>query len=130
VGARWSDIRAERGGDEVVASIEVATIEQVHAVLREVHRRLRDWEGVWDTLWRLGIKWEWQNSDRYARRRGDRFNLFAVHNDAQRLDMSVPLPGIEVIGAMENWLLGAHIDNSLASEALNIMKNWRKKHVG
>ena len=33
-----------------MAGIEVATIEQAHAILREVHRRLRDWEGVWDRL--------------------------------------------------------------------------------
>ena len=91
---------------------------------------INDWEDAWNILWKLGIKWEWQNSDRYARRRGDLFNLFAVHNDAQRLDMAVPLPGIEVIGAMENWLLGAHIDNSLASEAINIIRKWRKKYVG
>ena len=91
---------------------------------------IADWEDAWNVLWRLGIKWEWQNSDRYARRYGDKFNLFAVHNDAQRLDMALPLPGIEVISTMENWLLGAHIDNSLATEALNLIRKWRKKHVG
>ena len=38
---------------------------------------ISDWEEIWHELWHLGYKWEWQNSDRYARRYGDTFSLFA-----------------------------------------------------
>jgi hypothetical protein len=31
------------------------------------------WEKVWSALWRIGIKWEWQNRDPYVRRRGNIF---------------------------------------------------------
>ena len=36
-------------------------------------------DGKWcGTLYgMIGVKWEWQNRDRYARRRGEIFNLFA-----------------------------------------------------
>jgi hypothetical protein len=87
------------------------------------------WEGVWFLLWELGVKWEWQNSDRYARRYGDKFNLFAVHNDAVRLDMAVPLPEIATIRRMANWLLGAHIDNATATEAGHLMRKWILTYV-
>jgi len=63
-----------------------------------------EWEDAWNALWRIGIKWEWQNSDRYARSRGEIYNLFAVHNDADRLDMAIPLPGREIILEMHEYL--------------------------
>jgi len=34
---------------------------------------IADWQPVWYALWACGIKWEWQNSDRYARRKGDTY---------------------------------------------------------
>ena len=39
---------------------------------------ISDWEDIWHELWHLGYKWEWQNSDRYARRYGDTFNLHGL----------------------------------------------------
>ena len=58
---------------------------------------IREWEEIWHTLWQLGYKWEWQNHDRYVRRKGDEYMKFAVHDDAYRLDMAVPLPQVHVI---------------------------------
>ena len=45
----------------------------------------------------LGYKWEWQNADRYARSFGATYELFGCYNDAEKLDMAVPLPQIHVI---------------------------------
>ena len=87
------------------------------------------WEEVWVILWRLGIKWEWQNSDRYARRYGDTFNLFACHNDAVRLDMALPLPGIDVIVAMREYLLGLPTNDFRVDEAVNMIRKWIKNYV-
>jgi hypothetical protein len=88
-----------------------------------------DWEEVWTTLWRIGIKWEWQNSDRYARRYGDTFNLFACHNDAVRLDMALPLPGLDVIIAMREHLLDLPTDDCRVDEATNLIRKWIEKYV-
>ena len=90
---------------------------------------LDDWEKVWAILWKLGAKWEWQNADRYARRRGAEFVLYGVHNDALRLDMALPLPEIAAIRRMANWLLGAHIDNVTATEAGHLIRKWILTYV-
>tara|TARA_Y100000310_G_scaffold206005_1_gene206360 strand:+ start:8457 stop:8813 length:357 start_codon:yes stop_codon:yes gene_type:complete len=90
---------------------------------------IADWEEVWCALWDCGLKWEWQNSDRYARRVGDVYNLFAVHNDAYRLDMAFPLPGIEAIKRIREWLLDFHIDNPKATLATNLIREWIKNYV-
>jgi len=87
------------------------------------------WERVWAALWKIGIKWEWQNSDRYARRRGDTFNLFAVHNDAVRLDMTIPLPGREVILEMHEYLLDLPTDDFRVDEPTNLIRRWIKEYV-
>jgi len=91
---------------------------------------IADWEGVWNAMWRLGAKWEWQNIDRYARRRGDVYDRFIVHNDAHALDMAFPLPQIDTINKMANWLLGAHIDDSKATDAIYLIRKWMKTYVG
>ncbi len=90
---------------------------------------IEEWEAVWTALWRLGVKWEWQNGDRYARRRGDVFNVFVVHNDAARLDMALPLPGAKAIDNMSNWLLGAHIDDHHSTTAATLLRKWVKNHA-
>ena len=90
---------------------------------------IAEWEKVWHALWRIGIKWEWQNSDRYARRYGDIFNLFAVHNDAVRLDMAVPLPGREVVLAIHEHLLDMPTDDFKVDEATNCIRGWIKKYA-
>jgi len=90
---------------------------------------IADWENVWNALWACGIKWEWQNSDRYVRRCGEIFDCFAVHNDAVKLDMAIPLPGIHTIEELNEWLLGAHIDNNKASEATNLIRKWIQDYV-
>jgi len=90
---------------------------------------LNDWEDVWNFLWRIGIKWEWQNSDRYARRYGDTFNLFAVYNDAARLDMATPLPGVEVILGIQEYLLDLPTDDCQVDEVTNLIRKWVKNYV-
>ena len=90
---------------------------------------IAEWEEVWNSLWGIGIKWEWQNSDRYARRYGDTYNLFACHNDAIRLDMAVPLPGLEVVRAMREHLLDAPTDDVRVDEATNLIRKWIEKYV-
>jgi len=88
-----------------------------------------DWEEVWTALWDLGIKWEWQNVDKYARARGEVYDRFIVHNDAYRLDMAFPLPEIDAINQMADWLLGTHIDNCRASDATNLIRKWINDYV-
>ncbi len=94
-----------------------------------VHSAIAEWELVWNALWRIGIKWEWQNSDRYARRRGEIYNLFACHNDAMRLDMAIPLPGIEVILGIHEYLLDLPTDDHHVDEATNLIRKWIKNYV-
>ena len=88
-----------------------------------------NWERVWRALWRIGIKWEWQNCDRYARKRGQIYNLFACHDDAHRLDMAIPLPGLEVILGMHEYLLDLPTDDHQVDEATNLIRKWINKYV-
>jgi len=90
---------------------------------------IADWENVWNALWACGIKWEWQNSDRYVRNRGGIFDRFAVHNDAVKLDMAIPLPGIHTIEELNNWLFSIHINDNKATEALNLLRKWIEDYV-
>ena len=89
---------------------------------------INDWEDIWYQLWRFGYKWEWQNADRYARHRGDIFNLFAVHNDAVRLDMAIPLPGIEVIEEARERILEDENDAHELNHLVGAIDRWLKKH--
>ena len=89
---------------------------------------INDWEDIWHDLWWLGYKWEWQNSDRYARRYGETFNLFAVHNDAVRLDMAIPLPGLVVIYEIRESLLSDPGDDHRLDHAVGAIDAWLKKH--
>ena len=93
------------------------------------HDALRDWDDVWSLLWRAGLKWEWQNGDRYVRCKGDEYERFAVYNDAHRLDMAIPLPEVYIIKKIGTWLLGAHIDDNVASEAGRLSREWINKYV-
>ena len=89
---------------------------------------INDWESIWHDLWWLGYKWEWQNSDRYARRYGDTFNRFAVHDDAVRLEMAIPLPGIIVFYQIRESLLdNPGVDHNINHTIGNI-DAWLKKH--
>ena len=89
---------------------------------------INDWEEIWHELWRFGYKWEWQNSDRYARRRGDTFNLFAVNNDAVRLDMAIPLPGIEVIEEVREQVLDDRDEAHKLDQLVGTIDRWLKNH--
>ena len=89
-------------------------------------KAIKEWEPVWHALWHIGVKWEWQNSDRYARRRGDIYNLFACHDDALRLDMAIPLPGYEIVLAMHEYLLDLPTDDFYVDEATNLIRKWIK----
>jgi hypothetical protein len=75
------------------------------------------------------LKWEWQDGDLYARRKGSEFALFRTHGDAAKLDMAFPLPEIHVIQGIANWILGAHLDDHRASEAGRLIRDWIKKNV-
>jgi hypothetical protein len=90
---------------------------------------IESWQHVWHALWACGVKWEWQNSDRYARRRGENLDLFAVYDDAAKLDMAFPLPGIHAIKELNEWLLDTHIDDNKASEATNLIRKWIQDYV-
>ena len=89
---------------------------------------ISDWEDIWHDLWWLGYKWEWQNSDRYARRYGDTFNRFSVHNDAVRLDMAIPLPGTLVIYQIRETLLASVSDDHRIDHVLGKINRWLKNH--
>lgn len=90
---------------------------------------IKDWEEVWHSLWKIGFMWEWQNGDRYARQRGDIYNLFAVHNDPERLDMAIPLPGLSVILEMHEYLLDLPTDDPEADRATNLIRKWIRKYA-
>ena len=89
-----------------------------------------DWEDTWNALWHIGIKWEWQNSDRYARGYGDKYTFFACHNDAVRLDMAIPLPGIDAVLKMHEYLLDLPTDDYKVDEATNLIRKWIRNYVG
>ena len=89
---------------------------------------ITDWEEIWHQLWRFGYKWEWQNGDRYARGYGETYNLFAVHNDAVRLDMAIPLPGIEVVEEARELVLGDANDTHELDQLVGTIDRWLKKH--
>ena len=89
---------------------------------------IRGWEEIWHQLWRFGYKWEWQNGDRYARGYGETYNLFAVHNDAVRLDMAIPLPGIEVVEEARELVLGDLNDTHELDQLVGTIDRWLKKH--
>ena len=92
------------------------------------NQAINDWESVWHDLWWLGYKWEWQNSDRYARRYGETFNRFAVHNDAVRLDMAIPLPGIIMFYQIRESLLDNPATDYMIYHAIGKIDAWLKKH--
>jgi hypothetical protein len=87
---------------------------------------IREWEEIWHGLWRFGYKWEWQNADRYARRYGETFNLFACHDDAARLDMATPLPGIIVIEEVRELLLDDINDANELDHLIGAIDRWLK----
>ena len=90
---------------------------------------IKDWEIVWGALWQAGIKWEWQNSDKYARRYGEVYKRFAVYNDADRLDMTIPLPGREIIAEIHEYLLDLPTDDYKVDAATNLIRKWIKNYV-
>ena len=89
---------------------------------------INDWEEIWHALWHLGYKWEWQNADRYARRRGATFNLFAVHNDAVRLDMAIPLPGVVVLITIRETLMDDLRNEPRINYAIAAIDGWLQTH--
>ena len=93
---------------------------------------IQDWEQIWHSLWRLGYKWEWQNHDRYVRRKGDEYMKFAVHDDAHRLDMALPLPQIHVIEEAQEHLVdhqddGVVIDYTVAAIARFLRTHYTRE---
>ena len=92
------------------------------------HEAIADWEAVWHHLWHLGFKWEWQNADRYARRRGDTYDIFACYNDAVRLDMAVPLPGVVLMEEIKEILLDDPTDDPRVTYAINDIELWLRTH--
>jgi|19_taG_2_1085344.scaffolds.fasta_scaffold26306_5 hypothetical protein len=90
----------------------------------------KEWHHVWAALWKVGVKWEWQNGDWYARKYGDVYNKFMVHNDATQLDMTIPLPSREIILEIHEYLLDLPTDDSRVDEATNLIRKWIKEYVG
>lgn len=92
------------------------------------HEAIQAWEEVWYTLWQLGYKWEWQNHDRYVRKKGDEYMKFAVHDDAYRLDMAVPLPQIHVIEEVVEHLLADPNDDPLLDHTVGAIHRFLKEY--
>ena len=90
---------------------------------------MNGWDEVWGALWKIGVKWEWQNGDWYARRYGDVYNKYMVHNDAMRLDMTIPLPGREVILEIHEHLLDLATDDPRVDHATNLIRKWTANYV-
>ena len=92
------------------------------------HAALNGWEEIWHTLWQLGYKWEWQNHDRYVRRKGDEYMKFAVHDDAYRLDMATPLPQIHVVEEVRELLLDRADRDPRIDQLVGSINRWLKAH--
>ena len=90
---------------------------------------IKEWEEVWAALWKIGVMWEWQNGDFYARQYGDIYNKYMVHNDAARLDMATPLPGREVILQVHDHLLDLPTDDPYVDLTTNLIRKWIKNYV-
>ena len=89
---------------------------------------IADWEVIWDELWRFDYKWEWQNSDRYARQNGETYNLFACHDDAERLDAAIPLPGIAVIEEVRGLILDDINTAHELDQLVGTIDRWLRTH--
>lgn len=89
---------------------------------------ISDWEEIWNALWALGYKWEWQNADRYARSFGATYELFGCYNDAEKLDMAVPLPQIHVIEEVRETLMESPEDNPCLGHTIGAINRWLKEH--
>jgi len=86
------------------------------------------WEDIWNSLWKLGYKWEWQNADRYARPFGETYSLFACYNDAEKLDMTIPLPQIHVIEEVRELLVDRTDDDPKIDHLVGAVDRWLKEH--
>ena len=89
---------------------------------------IRTWEPIWHQLWQFGYKWEWQNSDRYARGYGETYRLYACYDDAVRLDMAIPLPGIIVIEEIREMLLDNINDANELDHLVGSIDRWLKTY--
>jgi len=89
---------------------------------------IEDWEQIWHSLWGLGYKWEWQNHDRYVRRKGDEYMKFAVHDDAYRLDMALPLPQIHVIEEAQEHLMDHRDDDPVIDYTVAAIARFLRTH--
>ena len=89
---------------------------------------IRGWEEIWHGLWHFGYKWEWQNSDRYARGYGETYRLYACYDDAVRLDMAIPLPGIIVIEEIREMLLDNINDANELDHLVGSIDRWLKTY--
>ncbi len=89
---------------------------------------IQEWEEIWHTLWQLGYKWEWQNHDRYVRRNGDEYMKFAVHHDAERLHMAIPLPQLHVIEEVRELLLDDPGDDASYDHTVGAINRFLKEH--
>ena len=90
---------------------------------------MKECDKVWEALWKIGIKWEWQNGDWYARRDGEVYKKYMVHNDARRFDMTIPMPGRKVILEMHEHLLDLATDDPHVDRATNLIRKWIKDYV-
>ena len=89
---------------------------------------IRDWSYIWAALWRLGFKWQWKNGDRYVRQRGETFAAFAVHNDADRLSGTVPIPGIHMLDEIRELLLDDPSDEPDIPYTVKAINDWFNTH--
>ena len=89
---------------------------------------LRDWQDIWNALWRLGFKWQWKNGDSYARVSGDSFRCFTVWNDANRLDGTFPIPQLHVLGEIKEFLLDDPSDDPYIPYTVKAIDDWFNLH--
>ena len=89
---------------------------------------IRGWEDIWNSLWGFGYKWEWQNADRYARPFGETYKLYACYNDAEKLDMAIPLPQIHVVEEVRERVLDRPADAPRLAQLVGAMDRWLKEH--
>jgi len=89
----------------------------------------KEWDEVWAALWKIGVKWEWQNGDIYSRQYGEVYNMYRVYDDAARLDMATPLPGREVILQIHDHLLDLPTDDPYVDLTTNLIRKWIENYA-
>jgi hypothetical protein len=88
-----------------------------------------DWLVIWENLWTKDlISWEWKNYDQYVR--NGTGTIYTVYHDQNNLDSAIPLPSLDQILQLTDFIgvVGSEPDETL--DALHIqLLDWLRGHA-